>query len=87
LDSPTAVEFLMTDVKLRRKQEWWESPRRFAIVVGSIVAVVGASWLGFDVGRELARSRQPLTIILQLPPGTTIKQLPPGTIIQQVAPK
>jgi hypothetical protein len=45
-------ELLRLDILLRRKQEWWEHPRNFAIVLGVVAALVGAGagLLGYKIG-------------------------------------
>ena len=35
-------ELLRLDILLRRRQEWWEHPRNFALVLGVLAALVGA---------------------------------------------
>jgi len=55
-------ELLRLDVLLRRKQEWWEHPRNFALVLGVLAALVGAGagLLGYKIG-----SAPPQPIVIQ----------------------
>ena len=46
------LELLAADLKLRRKQEFWETPRNIAILVGVSAAIAAA--IGFWLGRESA---------------------------------
>jgi hypothetical protein len=64
-------ELLMADVNLRRKQDFWETPRNIAILVGVVAALFSAvaGLAGYKFGST------PQTIIqLQLPPGTTVSE-------------
>lgn len=45
------LDLLATDLKLRRKQEFWETPRNIAILVG--VAMALAAVLGFWMGSRM----------------------------------
>ena len=53
------LELLAADLKLRRKQEFWETPRNIAILVGVSAAIAAA--IGFWLGRESAAPPAPLT--------------------------
>ena len=53
------LELLAADLKLRRKQEFWETPRNIAILVGVSAAIAAA--IGFWLGRESATPPAPLT--------------------------
>lgn len=57
-------ELLRLDVLLRRKQEWWEHPRNFALVLGVVAALVGAAagLLGYKIG-----AAPPQPIVIQMP--------------------
>ena len=44
------LELLAADLKLRRKQEFWETPRNIAILVGVTAAIAAA--IGFWLGRR-----------------------------------
>lgn len=46
------LELLAADLKLRRKQEFWETPRNIAILVGVSAAIAAA--IGFWLGRQSA---------------------------------
>lgn len=48
-----------TDILLKRKQAFWETPRNIAVLIGVVAALAGA--LGFQVG-----SRPPQQIIVHL---------------------
>ena len=52
-------ELLALDLRLRRKQEFWETPRNIAILVGLTAAV--AATIGFWLGRESAGPPAPTT--------------------------
>ena len=52
------LELLAADLKLRRKQEFWETPRNIAILVGVSATIAAA--IGFWLGRESA-APPPLT--------------------------
>jgi hypothetical protein len=58
-------ELLMSDVRLRRKQEFWETPRNIGILLGVVAALVGAGAgvLGYKIGQTPA----PPPIIINLP--------------------
>ena len=43
-------ELLAVELSLKRKQEFWETPRNIAILVGATAAIAGA--IGFWLGRE-----------------------------------
>jgi hypothetical protein len=51
-EDPLKRELLRLDILLRRKQEWWEHPRNFAIVLSVVAALVGAGagLLGYKIG-------------------------------------
>lgn len=53
----------MIDLNLRRKQDFWETPRNLAIVVGAVAALTAAiaGFLGFKIG-----STPPAPIVIQL---------------------
>ena len=51
------LELLAADLKLRRKQEFWETPRNVAILVGVTAAIAAA--LGFWFGRQSAPASAP----------------------------
>ena len=51
-------ELLALDLSLRRKQEFWETPRNIAILVGLTAAVAAA--IGFWLGRESASPPAPV---------------------------
>ena len=53
------LELLAADLKLRRKQEFWETPRNIAILVGVSAAIAAA--IGFWLGRESVAPPAPLT--------------------------
>lgn len=46
------LELLALDVSLRRKQEFWETPRNIAILVGVTAAIAAA--IGYGLGRQSA---------------------------------
>lgn len=46
------LELLAADLKLKRKQEFWETPRNIAILVGVSAAIAAA--IGFWLGRQSA---------------------------------
>jgi hypothetical protein len=52
MDEDLKSELLRLDILLRKKQEWWEHPRNAAIILGVIVALVGATagLLGYKIG-------------------------------------
>ena len=52
-------ELLAVELSLRRKQEFWETPRNIAILVGVTAAIAGA--IGFWLGRESAAPPAPIT--------------------------
>jgi hypothetical protein len=52
------LELLAADIKLRRKQEFWETPRNIAILVGVSATIAAA--IGFWLGRESATPSAPL---------------------------
>jgi hypothetical protein len=51
-DDDLKNELLRLDILLRKKQEWWEHPRNFAIILGVFAAIVGAGsgLLGYKIG-------------------------------------
>ena len=51
------LELLAADLRLRRKQEFWETPRNVAILVGVTAAIAAA--IGYWLGRESALSPSP----------------------------
>ena len=51
-------ELLALDLSLRRKQEFWETPRNIAILVGVTAAIAAA--IGFWLGRESAPPPAPI---------------------------
>lgn len=51
-------ELLALDLSLRRKQDFWETPRNIAILVGLTAAVAAA--IGFWLGRESGGPPAPL---------------------------
>lgn len=53
----------MIDIKLRRKQDFWETPRNLAIVLGAAAALAAA--VGGFLGYTLART-PPTPIVIQL---------------------
>jgi hypothetical protein len=53
------LELLAADLKLRRKQEFWETPRNIAILVGVVAAIAAA--IGFWFGRRFTPPMPPLT--------------------------
>jgi hypothetical protein len=56
------LELLAADLKLRRKQEFWETPRNIAILVGVAAAIAAA--VGFWFGREFApRAPSPTPVL------------------------
>ena len=63
-------ELLRLDILLRRKQEWWEHPRNFALILGVLAALVGAGagLLGYKIG-----SAPPQQIIVHLDQPLTVK--------------
>jgi hypothetical protein len=52
------LELLAADLSLRRKQEFWETPRNVAILVGVTAAIAAA--IGFWLGRESAAPTTPV---------------------------
>jgi hypothetical protein len=58
-------ELLMSDVKLRRKQELWETPRNIAILAAAIAALF--STLGGLAGYKFGSTPTPPPIIINLP--------------------
>jgi hypothetical protein len=56
-------ELLRMDVNLRRKQDFWETPRNIVILVGVAAAAAGA--LGYKIGQN-----QP-PIVINLSPQTS----------------
>jgi hypothetical protein len=56
------LELLAADLKLRRKQEFWETPRNIAILVGVAMAIAAA--IGFWLGRWLTPQGPAVTPIL-----------------------
>lgn len=65
---------MRADLNLKRKQAFWETPRNLAIVLGAVVALAAtaAGIFGWNFGRDLAKSQQPM-----FPPGTVIT-IPPA---------
>ncbi len=61
------ITIMQTDLALKRKQTFWETPKSLAIVVGATAAIVGAvaGLAGYKIGQQ---SSQPQTIIVQQPP-------------------
>jgi hypothetical protein len=61
-------ELLMSDVRLRRKQEFWETPRNIAILLGAVAGLTaaGAGFLGFKLGQI----PPPPPIIINIPAAT-----------------
>ena len=51
------LELLALDVSLRRKQEFWETPRNVAILVGLTAAIAAA--VGYCLGRQPANPPPP----------------------------
>lgn len=58
-------ELLMVDLNLRRKQDFWESPRNIAILIGATAALFGtlAGLAGYKFG---STPSQP-PVIINLP--------------------
>jgi hypothetical protein len=58
-------ELLMVDLNLRRKQDFWETPRNIAILLGATAALTGAAagFVGFKIGQT-----PPQQIIINVPP-------------------
>ena len=56
------LELLAADLKLRRKQEFWETPRNIAILVGVAMAIAAA--IGFWFGRSFTPQGPALTPIV-----------------------
>ena len=52
-------ELLAVELSLKRKQEFWETPRNIAILVGVTALIAGA--IGFWLGRESAAPLAPIT--------------------------
>ena len=52
------LELLAADVKLRRKQEFWETPRNIAILVGVTAAIAAA--IGFWFRGSAPRQQPPV---------------------------
>lgn len=52
MDENLKSELLRLDILLRKKQEWWEHPRNFALILGVFAAIVGAAsgLLGYKIG-------------------------------------
>lgn len=52
-DDPLKEELLRLDVLLRRKQNFWESPRHIALLATALAAIFGAIFglLGYKIGR------------------------------------
>ena len=50
-------ELLAVELSLKRKQEFWETPRNIAILVGVTALIAGA--IGFWLGRESATPPAP----------------------------
>ena len=57
----------MADLSLRRRQDFWETPRNIILLVAATAAIAGA--LGFKFGRE----PQPPPVIINLPPQAPAK--------------
>jgi hypothetical protein len=60
------LELLKMDLNLRRKQDFWETPRNIAILIGATVALSSAiaGFLGYKIGQTPA----PPPVIINLPP-------------------
>jgi len=58
-------ELLEMDIKLRRKQDFWETPRNLFIMAGALAAIVAtvAGLAGYKIG-----STPPPNIIINIPP-------------------
>ncbi len=67
---------MRTDIDLKEKRSFRDTPRNIAILTTVLVVVVSAlsGWLSYDVARHMPPPSQ--TIIINFPPGTTI-QVPP----------
>lgn len=63
---------LKVDLLLKRRQAFWESPRNLAVIVGVLVAVVGAlaGLVGFQIGH---RPPQPVIVQFQQPLGVKLQ--------------
>jgi hypothetical protein len=71
-------ELLMADINLRRKQDFWETPRNVAVLLAAMAAIFAAVFgvLGYKIG---STPSQP-TVIIQFPPSLA-PQLGAPTII------
>ena len=61
-DDALRSELLRLDGLLRRKQEWWQHPRNFAIIRGVLAALFSA--LGYKIG---SAPPQPIIVHLDQP--------------------
>jgi hypothetical protein len=57
-------ELLVSDLNLRRKQDFWETPRNIALLLAATAAIAGA--VGFKIGQTPG----PPPIVINLPPQT-----------------
>ena len=55
------LELLEMDVRLRRKQSFWETPKAVLLIVATTAALAGA--LGYKIGQQ----PQPAPIIINVP--------------------
>ena len=70
-------ELLVADLNLRRKQDFWETPRNIAILLGATAALFSAmaGWLGFKIG---STPSPPPVVIYLTPQGQTVPRAPAG---------
>lgn len=61
----------MADLSLRRKQDFWETPRNIAILIGATAAIFSA--LAGLAGYKFAQTSQQPPIIINLPPQAPAK--------------
>jgi uncharacterized membrane protein len=70
------IELMQQDLKLKRRQTFWENPRNLVVVIGGVIAATAAlvgtvaGLAGYKLGS------QPAQTIIVLPPGTTITTPP-----------
>lgn len=68
-DDDLKRELLEMDVRLRRQQVWWETPRNAAILAGAVIGISGAvaGLLGYKVGYNIGSAPTAPPIIIQMP--------------------
>lgn len=70
------VAVMQSDLKLKQKQAFWETPRNLILIFGTLVAATAviAGLAGYKLGQNTP-PQQP--IIIQLAPGATVVPVQP----------